>query len=318
MDEEPKLPRRGYCTVTSDPAKDILIGEAINFESIRHSLAFDGPAFRFSTIQNWEYFGGSVLAVTFKTAHSISTEGTAVMVAPGIALTAAHTMRDHLESLAAGHTACALFGFRDQGAMFWKLLNVTLMDDNDIAILCLEAASKLPEDRTYRHTCLSTRTPRRGEVVTTLGFRFERSGTLDEPMTAEFVGKAFVAKGEVTAVYSTVRDQSLLRWPSFEISANAVGAMSGGPVFDNNGFVIGLISSSLESDMNDGPTFATLLWPCLTIQISPEWPTGFFKGPVTLLGLDPRLCAIEGRTAITELAGHGEAPSSIRYREWDS
>jgi hypothetical protein len=73
--------------------------------------------------------------------------------------------------------------------------------------------------------------------------------------------------------------------------------MSGGPVFDTTGHLLGLLSSSFTTVENDGPSNVSLLLPALSARFEGGWPGSFFKNPATLLDLDPRICAIDKREA---------------------
>ncbi|PWJ91697.1 trypsin-like peptidase [Mesorhizobium loti] len=299
--------------VTEDPTKSSEIGDTIHFKPVAFPVD-PGFAEGFNTINNWGYFGGVILMLTMRIGDTLTVEGTAVMIAPGIALTAAHTVQPHLQSLAEGKSALTLSAIRENDMMFWTVASITTAD-SDIAILCLKAASALPNDRTYQQATLTTRTPRTGESVTIVGFRFDRSALFDGGKYFEFEGHGYVARGKVSDIYEQGRDRVMIRWPSFQIDAKTVGSMSGAPVFDVTGAVIGLLSSSIESDEGNGPSYASLLWPCLGFRIAPVWPEGLIKSPQSLATLDPRICVIIGRDALIPDAA--SKSSSWAYRPWD-
>jgi hypothetical protein len=313
--EEPQGGRHAWGRVQSDPAAGISVGDAIHFRSQQFPTQLKGEFTGFNTIDNWGYFRGTILIVTFRTAAGTTAEGTAFMVAPGIALTASHTFHGHHESLATGATACYLQGIFDDQIMIWELASFTVPNNCDIAILCLRAASPFPPDRTYWQSWLTTRTPAVGETVTVVGFRVGDAALEDgDPPSFTFEGHAYVGRGPVSAVYDAGRDRVMLPWPCFEISTNAVGAMSGAPVFDAQGLVVGVLSTSLESEQDDGPAFASLIWPSLISRVQPAWPRGFIKSHAALIDLDPLICQIAGREALT--VEHGELSSNGSYARW--
>lgn len=86
--------------------------------------------------------------------------------------------------------------------------------------------------------------------------------------------------------------------------------MSGGPAFDERGFLIGLLSSSNENEQGD-ITFVSLLWPSLTVRVTPPWPPGLYQAPVSLLEMDRRLCGIERPDALEIV------PGKVFYRLWE-
>lgn len=78
-----------------------------------------------------------------------------------------------------------------------------------------------------------------------------------------FEGNVLVATGTVSAHYPNGRDRSMLPGPCLEIGVNARGGMSGGPAFDDEGQLVGILSSSLEHPDGLGPSYVSLLQPAL-------------------------------------------------------
>jgi hypothetical protein len=109
----------------------------------------------------------------------------------------------------------------------------------------------------------------------------------------------------------------MLPWPVLEVECPTVGGMSGGPVFDSRGRLVGLLCSSLDTEDGHGVTYVSLLWPTLTRGFETVWPKNLIPGLTTLLGIDPKLCSIEGREAVTlEPHPSGEG-TRIAYRIWE-
>lgn len=65
-----------------------------------------------------------------------------------------------------------------------------------------------------------------------------------------FTEKMYGAVGEITKLFSTGRGITK-PWPSFEVSCNWPGGMSGGPIFNEDGHVIGLVSSGMDPTSED-------------------------------------------------------------------
>jgi hypothetical protein len=91
--------------------------------------------------------------------------------------------------------------------------------------------------------------------------------------------------------------------------------MSGGPAFDDNGFLIGLVSSSFEGETS-GPSYVSLLWPALAEPISPGWPSGFYGGATTLLQMDRRICGIQRPEAL-QVTDDGSGRAVVTYHPWE-
>lgn len=267
-------------------------------------------------VEDWESSGGILLSIQFKGPNGHQVEGSAVLVAPGVAICATHVVQPHIESLLAGDTATLCGGITEHGLQLWKVVKITLVANTDFTILGLKLCSALPEDKTFYVCRLTTRVPAIGERVTVLGFR---SSTPFEQEDGRYTctGNVLMCQGEVTARFDDYRDRVFMPWPAFEIDCPSWGGMSGGPVFDKNGYLIGLLTSSFELEDANGPSFASPIWRVLPAQFEAVWPGGIHpEGKTSLLEADPRLCVIERREAVTVIPGEGDA-GTIRYEVWE-
>jgi hypothetical protein len=114
--------------------------------------------------------------------------------------------------------------------------------------------------------------PRPGERLWGLGFRQEDDG--------ERAASAMVLLrtcGLVTDVYEHGRDRRI-PGPCVSVEMDAIGSMSGGPVFAARGRVVGLISKSMEQAGEHRPTLVSLIGPALAWDVRPTWPAGFWEG----------------------------------------
>ena len=301
--------------VTEDPASTLPIGSQINFVSLLLPYV---PEQASAWIKDWESFDGMLLAITFTDASSHRLEGSAVIVGPGIALCATHVIQSRLASLSAGTEAITCFGITSNGLQIWKVTKITVVPNSDLSILGLALASALESEGTLYKSVITTRLPKIGEQVTIFGFRsseyiFPRS---TEP-GAMFKANILVCTGKIVERYPSGRDRIMLPWPALEIACPSWGGMSGGPVFDNTGKVVGLLSSSFSTDDNLGPSYASLLFPALTANFEGGWPTPLFMTSTTLLEMDPRLCSIDRRDVISQSHDPEANRSHTRYSIWE-
>ena len=90
--------------------------------------------------------------------------------------------------------------------------------------------------------------------------------------------------------------------------------MSGGPAFDKNGHLIGILTSSLDDE--NGPSCISSWWPTAGHSIDTSWPNGFVPLPTNLLGLVSALGVMmegpEALRAATEAGGR----TSVTYVSW--
>lgn len=98
------------------------------------------------------------------------------------------------------------------------------------------ASSFLPLDGRWR--------PQTGERVMALGFADLDLDTMEEGPDRAIQQYLYGSVGEIMEV-NPVRPDSSRPWPTFRVEANWLGGMSGGPVFNEAGHVVGLVSTGL-------------------------------------------------------------------------
>jgi hypothetical protein len=295
--------------ISRDPASDLPVGVSLNFAPISIALEFEGTT---NWIRNWEFFEGLLLSLSVKMEKSVAVEGSAVLVAPGIALCATHVLHDYLHLLQSGRASLYCHGIATHGVEIWKGRKVTCVANTDVTILGLECASALPPSMTFHQSVITTRLPSNGEVLTVCGFRYNNSSLTEKG--AEFGGNLWVSRGTVLEYFPVGRDRVMLPWPTLSVSCPSFGGMSGGPVFYRHGLLVGLLSSSIDTGDGVWLSYVSLLWPVLTIPFEATWPAGMHQDHSSLLGLDERLCAIDRRSAVVIDASGTEALTL--YRPW--
>jgi hypothetical protein len=224
--------------------------------------------------------------------------GSAVMVAPGIALTAGHVideMRSRGFLAEAGGQLWAISVHAADRVELWRADSFTQdQDGSDLSLLTLAhttAASGPPADSPLKFSLarMAARMPCVGETISLIGFKaaevsFERGAIM---------GLALLGSvGQVTDQYPQGRDSRLLPNPAIAVDACTVGGMSGGAAFDAAGHLVGVISSGL----NESPSFVSLSWPVIHVPIAPKWPPAAMPSETSLAAL-----AKDGRYGIEHL-----------------
>lgn len=292
--------------IASDPLRVLPLGSNINFKLVEFgdSNATQRP----NSVGNWDFFKGAITSLALKSQTSQELVGTAIIVAPGLAISASHNLGSVIAAMEQGQVVPYCFGVRDKQLEIWKVNKVSYCEKSDIALLSIEAASEVPEDRTYYRLGISTRTPIVGEPVHIVGFR---SGRATNASTNDFGADLFTSVGEVAAVYPEGRDKLLLPFPAIELHCGSLGGMSGGAALDKNGLVIGIISRGLEADDGHGPTYLSWILNGLDREIEIPWPPGLHKGSVSPLSMDGRLLFIDRREALAK-----NAEGQLEYTTW--
>jgi len=301
--------------VTADPAGSVPAGTTLRFKSVPITTDFRGTT---ATINNWQFFEGVVLSISFADQAFHYVEGSAVLIAPGVALCASHVIRPRMSELLAGTTGTMCQGLASHGLLLWHIRKVTEVPNTDITILGLELASAFPPENLFLQATLTTRTPKVGEELLLCGFRAAASAfSIKEGSPIETTGEVRISRGAVTKRYPKGRDSSMVPWPVVEVACPARGGMSGGPVFDSGGTLIGLVCSSVEISEHEGVSYVSLLWPAMTAQFESTWLKGMLPSPATLLQLDRRICPIIRPEAIRRILHEDGKRYTTEYREWE-
>lgn len=281
--------------ITDDPAVTMPPGSSVTFCSVLLTHDFNAEAV---WLDDWQSPDGVLLSMHFasKAEKWIKVEGSAVLVAPGVALCATHVIEPHADTLMASATGVICIAIARHGLNIWRVRKVSNVPNTDLTLLGLSLASAPPPTGMFYQAAITTRLPRVGEKLAITGFR----AIADESKivgSKEFSisGRVLVCTGEVSERYLKRRDASFVRWPALEVQCPAWGGMSGGPVFDERGLLVGLLCSSFG---DAGPSYVSLLWPALTHGFQGGWPEVLFTQERSLLTLDPRYVLIDRPEAV--------------------
>jgi hypothetical protein len=249
-------------------------------------------------VTNWTFFNGALSTIVVRDRSASVATGTAVMIAPGLAITASHILRDRLDEVLAGDVALLGVGPTEAGLDLWQIRKLSIAED-DVAYLSLELASEISAAWRFRTIPITTRAPRPGELVHVVGFRLDAVDAKDDGLS--LAGDLFAARGKVRATYYPIRDRLLMPYPTIEIACGSLGGMSGGAVLDDSGFLLGVIARGLEAEDGKGPTFAAWVIGAVNRQLDVPWPPGVYEQPVHVLDIDDRLLWVEGRSNVKVL-----------------
>ena len=266
-------------------------------------------------VNDMAHYQGALLSVHFLKEKEWSTvEGSAVMVAPGIAFTAAHVVEDNIAAIMASELRYFCTGYTQSGSRYWLPQEVKKVNNSDLVILALKYASPLPADGRFVQTVMTARLPEVGEPVMIAGFRASRENVEADVHMAFPVAEGKIrygvdlriGVGEVTQHHLNGRFPGLTS-PMIEVDCSTPGGLSGGAAFDKYGRVFGILSASLNHSDGRGPSHISMVWPALATPITPRFLEHGLPRSFRLLDLDDRLCSIDGRDAIhTSDAGDGQ------------
>ena len=258
---------------------------------------------------NVDVFGGALLAICIIQTGKEEIIGSAVMIAPGLAVTAEHLFRDLFEEIQAGRIEIRALGCANSSIMIWRVEGLR-GSSSDITFLLLSLRCDIPPNWCIDCVELHVRPPKIDDTVYIAGARFPE--WVETEGHQSFAGQFLCSKGKVTKVWMDKRDKVLMPFPSFEIQCGAFGGMSGGCVLSEDGYLIGVISTSIESgDGVPGPTYAAWIGPALVRRpFRILWPPNFYNEETAIFDLPDYLIHIHGRDKFKIIANTSLARTS--------
>lgn len=193
--------------------------------------------------------------------------GSGVMVAPGIVFTATHVLDEFPRP---GTSPVFITFLPGNAARAWlptatvtcsgKSKLFTLRNEekfvSDLKVVSCSLNSEAHEPHPLSlfpmELCLPTPSARLWAV----GFRQGEIDGSEAPLTP------LVTSGLVTNCYPNGRGERMPS-PCVEVDMEAYGGMSGGPVLNEDGRVVGIISSSFDG----GPSYVTLVWDSMRLSL---------------------------------------------------
>lgn len=126
----------------------------------------------------------------------------------------------------------------------WLRLPIRVSDNTPLRINVVSLRPKIPSV---------------GDPICGMGY-YEMAGTFSaaDNSIIEYFQNTAIASGTVEEVHPQFRDRGLLSFPCFRTDATFNHGMSGGPIFDKTGHVIGVICSG---DTQPGMSYGSLIWP---------------------------------------------------------
>lgn len=268
------MPDRHSAVVITAPQMQFEAGQAVECLPCRFPPLQDPGLFGFEDLRHFE---GAVLILVGLANGESHTFGSAVLVEKGIGLAAGHVIREHQDQgdFDAENWAMYAFGPASSGTHCWIVSHISFSPEGDVAVLSLQYAAEMANPLKLFYWEVSARLPEVGEVVTAVGFRSAAAvGRADPEAGIDPCNGMFLASsGPVTDVWPAGRDRIMAPRPCFAATLTTVGAMSGGPVLNADGRVIGIVTASTDAS-GEAPayTLCTLVWDGLFTPVGPTWP----------------------------------------------
>lgn len=216
--------------------------------------------------------GDSIVAVAKMTDEGTVVIGSGVMIGPGLIVTASHVL-DEFPKEGSGPICLT---FLPRSARAWLPRGRTTATGpsafdpdrrkvSDLTLMSCGLNSDAHEQFPLTLAPMKLAFPLIGERLWAFGYR--HGDILDDATRLT----PLVSSGLVTACFPQGRGE---RMPSscIEVAMDTIGGMSGGPVVNDEGWLVGIVSSSFEG----GPTYVTLIWDAMRLSVegAPQcvWP----------------------------------------------
>ena len=213
--------------------------------------------------------GDALVAVALLENDATTILGSGVMIGPGLVIVATHV----LDEFRSRNANPVLLTFLPAGTRAWlprdsstasrpSAFDLDRKIVSDISLLSCTLNSEAHEHHALTLSPLQVSLPLIGERLWAFGYRHEAlqdSAALVTPL---------VTSGIVTSVFPNGRGERMAS-ACVEVAMDTKGGMSGGPVVNANGDLVGIVSSSFDG----GPSYVTLIWEALRFEVSNVLPS---------------------------------------------
>lgn len=296
---------------TSDLAA-LEIGDCLHFSAVKFKYLSESPISRLRTPGHLQ---GVVLSIHVTTDDSHKIPGCAVMIAPGVALCATHVFRDDVGNLEAGRLRALCVGTAKHGNELWNLRHVTFVPNTELCILSLSLIDGISPDRTFHQASITTRWPRKGERLVLVAFKAEQEDCINWKPGDKVRTHTLACAGSVMQHFPGGRGR-MLPGPCLEVDFESWAGMSGGPVFDEDGWLVGLLSVSLGTAEGNSPSFVSLAFSALAHPFRQGWMIPSPDEERSLLLMAEPECVIEGREMVRPTFSENGTVSGCTYTTW--
>lgn len=214
-------------------------------------------------------FDGALLSVHLTNVQATEFVGSACMVAPGVAITAGHVVT-HVDQGRERDSSLypEAVGLHADGTLSaWLVRRTYVIPGTDAGILTLEPRTDVYSKDHISIFLMDVGLPMVGDQVVAVGLRGEDSYQHKDDGSVCVFADLYFSVGEVSRIYADGRDRVMMPGPCIEVVFDTLSGMSGGPVFNSDGHLIGINSTSM-----DGISWPSLLAPAIGQRICGTWP----------------------------------------------
>ncbi|MBW8744030.1 MAG: hypothetical protein JF628_06755 [Sphingomonas sp.] len=219
---------RNYLALTvEDPLSALKDGFELRFRAFHAEVSEDALLAAHS---DWTLLNGVMLSVGFGNHEHTQVLGSAVMVAPGIAICAWHVLEHGMPKDGPPTDWLVCMAVAGATLRMWEVHHYTRVGTTDLVLLSIRLKTAIQEGDSFHQAVVTSRIPAIGEMVTVIGTTaahdkfFDSMGATPETTVPMHIA-LHIAKGPVTQRFLPQRDSALLPWPCIEVNCPAQGGM---------------------------------------------------------------------------------------------
>jgi hypothetical protein len=200
--------------------------------------------------------------------------GTAVIIAPGLSVTASHVLQGLLEHFANNklqdNIELDIYLTQFNTGATWYVSRAGTWVGTDISVLSLVPRNEIAAEIEVSPLQITVDPPNIGDAVIAYGYpktEFNVPRNDSEQTELNFTITPTLSEGSVTEIHSSMRDSVNLRFPCFAVNAEYSSGMSGGAVFNQDRELCGLVCSGGNGELINY-SHATSIWPMSIIPVT--------------------------------------------------
>jgi Trypsin-like peptidase domain len=233
--------------------------------------------------------------------------GTAVLIAPGFAITASHVFEEILAQFGYNQNSkdvkLDIYVTQMHTGASWYVCGSHTWAGTDITVLNIKPRNETAVGTSIDRVPISIDPPDVGSTVTALGYPgtklfIQRND--NEVLKMCFEVTLMLSSGVVTDVHADYRDRVNIRFPCFAVNAEFSAGMSGGAVFNSEKELCGLVCVGGTGELTDH-SYAVSIWPISIIPVMLN--EAHTSAPEAMFGKIYKLLEL-ARHGVVDLRGH--------------
>jgi hypothetical protein len=208
--------------------------------------------------------------------------GTAILLGPGLALSALHVIEDFVPRTK--HTSeikANVVVFQTISGAAWYIRRVWATTHTDAVFLGLEPKNDAANNFKWHRFGINLHLPKPGDKIFAAGFSSSQINGVDEGLTQEGITviktslHLQILNGVVQESHGS-KHEGHLDFPCFQCNAKFDHQMSGGPVLDERGYLRGLVCKGFTfspDDTGEPVSFAAGIMSAMAIKIDRTLPS---------------------------------------------